>query len=297
MELKRFVQRICSDYLDAKFFVIQPPWPLALSVAAWCFWFMKRHRIHWWPDHGGSFWWLRRLEQGNHILEFLKRTCQLIAMKPRLSELRTTSCTWIAPGMFLPSFRQLQTRLQNSVKHPLRFLHALKPIYGDSTCIRFFVEDTFVFHVHWLIYLGYCRTKSSTPENLWPADRALNMLERFISTEVNLGRNPNFSRDMRPPTLENGFWNSSLLLIPDSVSPGTFWPFVCRIYLNFIHHTVHLILVIANMATSQYGRARHGGGTVGCHMSLTPAQWRKPHPCRCPSTWMSHPAWSLRHAV
>lgn len=57
----------------------------------------------------------------------------------------------------------------------------------------------------------------------------------------------------------------------------------------------HLPLIYLNLTHPILVRARHGSGTVGSHMSLTPTQWQKRHPCRCPSTWMSHPAWSLRH--
>ena len=203
------------------------------------------------------------------------RTCQLIAMKPRFhvasSSGRTTSCTWNAPGMFLPSFRQLQTRPQNSVKHPLRFLHALRPIYGDSTCIRLFLEDKFVFHVHWLIYLGCCTKKII---NSWE-----------LVTSWHSSTNMICSRDMRPPTLEIGFWNSFL-----------FANSRLRVPRNILTFCVsHLPLIYFNLAHPILVRARHGSGTVGSHMSLTPTQWRKRHPCRCPSTWMSHPAWSLRH--
>lgn len=188
--------------------------------------------------------------------------------------------------MFLPSFRQLQTRPQNSVKHPLRFLHALRPIYGDSTCIRFFLEDKVVFHVHWLIYLGCCTRKSSTLENLWQADTALQICWRssYQQKSILVGTR----------IFQETCALQRLKLV--SGTPSCQFQTPCpQLHFDLLCVASTLIYHIANLATSQYGRASHGGGTVGCHMSLTPAQWRKRHPCRCPSTWMSHPAWSLRH--
>lgn len=82
-------------------------------------------------------------------------------------------------------------------------------------------------------------------------------------------------------------WFLELLLIANSR---------LRVPRNILTFCVsHLPLIYLNLTHPILVRARHGSGTVGSHMSLTPTQWQKRHPCRCPSTWMSHPAWSLRH--